>query len=107
MNIADHAMEQGDLPAALEHYTAAQELDPSSAEMAFWTGVALAQEDRVEDAIPFFRKALADPNARKPAAEGGADWPELLRRLPDAGLFPDDPALIDRILNEASEAQRP
>jgi len=107
MNSGDHALEQGDLAGALEHYNAAQELEPMSAEMAFWTGVALAQEDRVEDAIPFFQKALADPNATKPPEEGGSDWPEVLRRLPAAGLFPNDHALIERILTAAAEAQRP
>ena len=102
MNKGDHALERGDLPAALKHYNAAQELDPSSYEMAFWTGVALAQNDRVDDAIPFFRKAFADPKMNRPPARGGADWPELLRRLPESGLFPSDRDLIQRITSEAS-----
>jgi hypothetical protein len=29
-------------------------------------------------------------------------WAELLRRLPAAGLFPDDPALLDALLAPAS-----
>ncbi len=69
--------------------------------MSFWTGVTLAGSGRVEESIPFFAVAFADPNEAQPAQEGGADWQELLERLPASGLFPDDDELITRILNEA------
>ncbi len=101
MNAGDRALEEDDLGAALEHYHAAQELNPTNVEMSFWTGVTLAGNGRVEEAIPFFRTAFNDPNGTKSGAEGGSDWPGLLRRLPQSGLFPDDDELIERILTEA------
>lgn len=102
MDLGDTAMEQGDFLQALVHFNAAQELNPDHVEMAFWTGVTLAKNGRADESIPFFRRALADPNAGKPKAEGGSDWAELLRRLPASGLFPDDHELIARILKDAA-----
>lgn len=97
MNAGDLAMEHGDVAGAVEHYGAAQRLAPDVAEMAFWTGVTLASAGRVDEALPHFRRAFADPTP-------GADWKALLRRLPASKLFPDDPALIERILREAGAA---
>ena len=56
-------------------------------ELAFWTGMAHGAGGQVDEALPLLRKAYA--------ADDG--WAELLRRLPAAGLFPDDPDLIDRL----------
>ncbi|MBV9253659.1 MAG: DUF1028 domain-containing protein [Actinobacteria bacterium] len=56
-------------------------------ELAFWMGMALGIGGQVDEAMPLLRKAYA-------ADEG---WAELLRRLPVAGLFPDDPDLLDRL----------
>jgi len=56
-------------------------------ELAFWTGMAHGIGGQVDEALPLLRKAYAaDPG-----------WVELLRRLPAAGLFPDDPDLLDRL----------
>jgi uncharacterized Ntn-hydrolase superfamily protein len=56
-------------------------------ELAFWTGMAHGIGGQVDEALPLLRKAYAaDPG-----------WAELLRRLPAAGLFPDDPELLDRL----------
>ncbi len=101
MNAGDRALEHDDLPAALAHYRRAQELNPTNVEMSFWTGVTLAGNGRVDESIPFFRTAFADPNAVSTPADGGSDWPALLERLPASGLFPDDADLIHRILTEA------
>lgn len=50
---------------------------------------------RVDEALPLFRKTFAaDPS-----------WAELTRRLPKAGLLPDDPALVARIVAEAPKGR--
>jgi uncharacterized Ntn-hydrolase superfamily protein len=56
-------------------------------ELAFWTGVGLAAKGQVDLALPLLQRAYAaDPG-----------WAQLVRRLPAAGLFPDDPELLDRL----------
>jgi uncharacterized Ntn-hydrolase superfamily protein len=57
-------------------------------ELAFWQALGLATSDRVDDARPLIARAVV--------ADVG--WADLLRRLPAAGLFPDDPRLIERLL---------
>lgn len=91
MNAGDDALTQGDVEAALGHYAAAEAMVPDEAtngEMAFWHAVTLVGVDRVDEALPLFRRAFAqDPH-----------WRELLPRLVRAGQFPDDPELVERIL---------
>ncbi|HVZ93825.1 MAG TPA: DUF1028 domain-containing protein [Phycisphaerales bacterium] len=92
MNNGDLAMEKKDIDGALREYHEAQELDPASAEMAFWTGVSLANAGRVDESLPFFKRAFEDKSP-------GAAWRELLRRLPASGLLPDDPELMEKMMS--------
>ena len=71
----------------MAEYEAAHALQPDNPELAFWHGVALAANGREAEGRELLERAYAD-------REG---WRELLRRLPAAGLFPDDPALLDRM----------
>jgi predicted Zn-dependent protease len=73
--------------AALTEYEAAHAEQPDSAELAFWHGVALAANGREQEARPLLDRAYAQ----------GEGWRELLRRLPEAGLFPDDQELVTRM----------
>lgn len=88
MNAGDAAVTEGDFAAALEHYSRATELAPDVVELPFWQAVTLFVEGREEEALPIFRRVFeAEPR-----------WRELVPRLPAAGLLPDDPAKIERIL---------
>lgn len=78
----------GDMAAALEEYAAARKAQPGNAELAFWHGVALAGVGREGEA----REALAE------AFRAGDQWRELVRRLPAAGLLPDDADLVSRLV---------
>jgi hypothetical protein len=60
----------------------------TNGEAAFWTGISLVGAKRVDEAIPYLRRAYA----------ADARWAELVRRLPAAGLLPDDKALIDSLV---------
>jgi uncharacterized Ntn-hydrolase superfamily protein len=91
MNAGDLAVELGDDEGALREYGAAQALFPDNAEMLFWHAVALVNMGRVDESLPMFRRVFAMD----------ANWATLLPRLPPSGLLPDDPALIERILQEA------
>ncbi len=88
MNAGDLAVERKDLPAAEREYGAAARLLPGSAEVIYWHAVALASAGQVERSLPLFARAFAlDPA-----------WRTLTPRLPSAGLLPDDPALLRRIV---------
>ena len=91
MNAGDLAVEKKDNEGALREYGAAEKLVPDSAEMIYWHAVALVNMQRVEEALPLFRRVFAlDKN-----------WATLTPRLPKAGLLPDDAQLIERISREA------
>jgi uncharacterized Ntn-hydrolase superfamily protein len=79
-------LEAGDAEAALREFDVAQRLAPDNAETAFWRGLALAKAGRIDDARPLIARACAEHDG----------WAELLRRLPAAGLAPDDAP--DRLL---------
>lgn len=89
MNAGDVALEHNDTDGALEAYSKAAKLAPGHAEMAFWTAVSYANAGRADLARPFFETAFAD----------GADWKEVLRRLPDAGLIRFDESTMTEILS--------
>ncbi len=96
MNAGDLATEHGDTEGALREYAAAEKIATSTpgipksreAEMAYWHAVALVNMERVDEALPLFARAFA--------LEPG--WRTLTPRLSRAGLLPEDPALIARIV---------
>jgi hypothetical protein len=73
---------------ALAEYSAASKLVPDNAEMIYWHAVALVNMERVNEALPLFRRVFAmDKN-----------WAALTPRLAKVGQLPDDPKLIQRIV---------
>jgi uncharacterized Ntn-hydrolase superfamily protein len=88
MNAGDLAVEKKDDAGALKAYSAAEALVPDNAEMAYWHAVALVNMGRADESLPIFAKAFRlHPK-----------WRDLTPRLPKAGLLPDDPRLIARIV---------
>jgi len=88
MNAGDLAMERKDNPGALKAYAGAEALVPDNAEMVFWHAVALVNMGRVDESLPLFAKAFRlHPK-----------WRDATPRLPKAGLLPDDPKLMERLL---------
>lgn len=89
MTAGDDCVAVKDWTCAEREYGAAQAMQPTNAEMAFWHAVALASNGRLEPARPLFRKAFAaDPR-----------WRELVKRLPGVDQLPKDPKLLDEIVN--------
>lgn len=90
LNEGDMHVTHGDIDKALAAYAQAMQLVPDDAtdgEAPFWVGVSLASADRVDEALPYLRRAYrADPR-----------WLELLERLPEAQLLPDDNAVMTRL----------
>jgi uncharacterized Ntn-hydrolase superfamily protein len=77
----------GDMEGALVEYEAAHRAEPDNLELAFWYGLALAGNGREDEAI----RVLRAPFQAHPG------WVELMKRLPAAGLIPDDGELIARL----------
>ncbi|HSR43262.1 MAG TPA: DUF1028 domain-containing protein, partial [Longimicrobiales bacterium] len=83
LNEGDERVTEGDLEAAMTAYSEAMALVPDEAtngEAPFWVGVTLAASERVDDAVPYLRRAYEqDPR-----------WAELVTRLPASGLLPSE-----------------
>lgn len=75
----------GDLDGALESVARARKLHPGDLQFAFWTGVALANSGRPEQARQWLAEAFRDSKM----------WRELGRRLCEAGLYTGDPSLLE------------
>jgi len=86
-NRGDQLMTQKKVEEALKEYAAARKHAPEISELPFWQAVALAALGREAEAAPIFKAVFE----KEPV------WVDLLEKLPAAGLFPDDRALIERI----------
>ncbi len=86
-NRGDELMTEKKVDEALTEYKAASSLAPEILELPFWHAVTLASIGREAEAAPIFKTVFA----KEPI------WAELLGRLPAAGLFPNDAALLARI----------
>jgi len=93
LNEGDGYVARGEIEKALASYHAAMELVPDAAtngEAPFWVGVTLASIGRVDESLPYLKRAYAQDH----------NWEKLLKRLPAADLLPDDPALMRQLLTE-------
>ena len=92
MENGDACSTKKDWECAVREYGEAEKILPDQMEIVFWHAVTLVTSGHVDESLPLFHRVFA----REPF------WSEVLARLPAAGLFPDNPALISRI-----QAQRP
>ncbi|HYE25862.1 MAG TPA: DUF1028 domain-containing protein [Clostridia bacterium] len=99
MNAGDKAVELKNNEAALREYSTAAQIAGANkdipttriAEMTYWHAQALAQMGRVDESLPLFKKAFAMyPN-----------WVIMTPRVAKAGLLPNDPKILQRILDQA------
>ncbi len=92
MNLGDELLSQGKTAEAFTAYNTSVNMAPDKEELSFWQATTLADIGKVEESLPIFKRVFAgDPN-----------WALLLQRLPKAGLFKDDPQLMEKIM-----AQKP
>lgn len=90
----DNFMTVGQVDSALASYTRAADFlsdEATNGELIYWQAVTMADLGRIDDAIPFFRRAFAQDTS----------WIELLWRLPTVGLLSADSVAIQRIVDEA------
>jgi uncharacterized Ntn-hydrolase superfamily protein len=91
MNAGDLAVEHGDTEKALEEYSAAEAIQPQNLEMIYWHAVNLANLNRLDEAIPLFKKVF----------EGDPNWAILTPRLVEVNLLTVDEAVLEKILSVA------
>ncbi|MBI4500948.1 MAG: DUF1028 domain-containing protein [Gemmatimonadetes bacterium] len=92
----DNYVTAGKIDSALMSYRRASEFLPDSAtngELAYWVGVTLADQGRVDESIPWFRRSFMLDQS----------WVELLWRLPRVGLLKADSTTLARIVREAGK----
>ena len=96
MNAGDMSIEKNDVETAMKEYGEAIKLAGDNVEIAFWSAFKMALKGKLDQALPIFKKVfLADRN-----------WIEVLKRLSQAGMVPNDDAgrgLLRRILKEDCE----
>ncbi len=88
MNAGDLAVEHQDMQLALQEYGAAEAMFPGNLEMKFWKAVALANNGRLEEALPIFREVF----------QRDQNWRELTSRLPASGLLTVSEGELQQIL---------
>jgi uncharacterized Ntn-hydrolase superfamily protein len=91
LNEGDEWVTRDELENALEAYHAATTIVPDEAtngEAAFWVGITLADAGRVDEAIPYLRRAYLQD----------ARWAELVERLPASELLPAEGGVVERLV---------
>lgn len=88
MNNGDLAVEHGDMALALKEYAQAEKMQPENLEMKYWKAVSLANNGRVDEALPIFKFVF----------ESDDNWREMTKRLPASGLLIVTKNDFDRIM---------
>lgn len=83
----DDLTSEGKISEAKEEYEKASSLAPKIVELSFWQAVSLTSAGKFEEAKPIFAEVFKKES----------QWREFVKRLPDAGLLPEEKDLIDSI----------
>ncbi|KZS41756.1 Zn-dependent protease [Aquimarina aggregata] len=88
MNKGDLAVEVGDMKNALKEYGAAEKLFPNNLEMKYWKAIALANNKKLDEALPIFKYIF----------EKDSNWKELTKRLPKSGLLSISKEELEKVI---------
>lgn len=77
MNNGDLAVEKGNMSLAMQEYSAAEKMFPGNEEMKYWHAVTLANNGKVKEAIPLFKKVFSK----------NQNWKILTPRIRKVGLL--------------------
>jgi uncharacterized Ntn-hydrolase superfamily protein len=88
MNNGDNLCTQGKFIEASVEYSKASKMLEHPSEAHFWQAVALAADGRIDEAKIIFSELFV----RQPK------WKKMVSRLPAAGILPDDPELLKKII---------
>jgi len=96
MNRGDELSGEKKWTEAMAEYSAGAKLAPEIEELRYWVAVTLFTSGREDEALPIFKEVFAK----------NSDWIEVSRRLPASGFLPEDPAKLERILQQAPKRKR-
>ncbi|KKK40594.1 hypothetical protein LCGC14_0500710 [marine sediment metagenome] len=77
MDKGDVAIEKGDIDKALKEFNSAREICPNNIEMKYWTAISLANNNRLDYALKYFKEIFKADN----------NWRILTERLPIVDLL--------------------
>lgn len=96
MNEGDAKLAQNDVDGAMSEYAAAAQMLPNNVEVKYWAAITMITAGREKEALPYFKEVFAK----------NRNWLEVTKRLPAAGLLPEDPGLMEKILGAAPMKKR-
>jgi uncharacterized Ntn-hydrolase superfamily protein len=91
----DNFVSEKKLPEALQAYEAAMKLAPEIVELRFWAAVTMYPTERKAEALKMFKEVFA--------REG--QWADLVPRLAQVGLFPNDPKALSEVDAQRSRSR--
>jgi uncharacterized Ntn-hydrolase superfamily protein len=94
MNAGDDLLAAGDVAGAMRAYGDAAKMLPDNPEIRYWAAITMLTSGREKEGLDYLEDVFA----------ADANWVEVTRRLPAAGLLPDDPALMERIMRVAPKS---
>ena len=89
MNAGDLAVEKGNMELAMKEYTTAENMFPDNEEMKYWTAVSLANNKRLDEALPIFAEVFGK----------NENWRTLTPRLIDNNMLEVTKEELDKILS--------
>lgn len=96
MNQGDAKLALNDVDGAMSEYAAAAQMMPNNVEIKYWAAITMITAGREKEAMPYFKEVFAKDR----------NWIDVTKRLPAAGLLPDDPGMIEKILGAAPMRKR-
>ncbi len=86
----DEYMSEGEFDKANDEYAKAVTLAPGNSELRFWQAATLVSLGEVEASLPIFKEVF----------EADQKWRELVPRLVESDILPDDREVIERIMKQ-------
>ena len=94
MNAGDDLLAANDVVGAMQAYGDAAKMLPGNPEIRYWAAITMITSGKEKEGLAYLQDVFA----------ADANWVEVTRRLPAAGLLPDDPALMERIMAVAPKS---
>ena len=90
MNKGDYYVEKNDMTNALKEYGTAQKMFPDNLEMKYWTAIALANSNRMAEALPIFKSIFYH----------NENWRILTPRLTKNGMLTVNESDLKKIMDQ-------